>query len=167
MPVSELMKQDAAQIMRLDLADTTPDYWGTDDPITLVVQLPVGELKLRQVDHLGVFVHSSPNSIDGTTEAMSRVRSISAPILSGMLTLPQEIGTLVDYCENLRNQLGSSFRLDTERSVDLGKPETWMNHKKINACAYRAAGKYVTVGIEKHGDSNRYFSRVNLGEDIS
>lgn len=166
MPVAELLKQDYAQELGLDVSESEPDFWGTDDPIALLVELPAGSIIIRQVDYRGIFIQTSPNSINGEQEQVSRVRSISVPILSNSISATSGFEELREFCEALPDKLGDEFKYDALRSVDLRNEKYWTNLDEFNACRFHSKDKFVTIGLQRDSGSQYFRARLFAGEDL-
>ena len=168
MPVAEFVAQDAARRMGIDLAVDDSDFWGTDDPVTLNVRLPKGIFRIELENrHLGMFVSSSLYSMSGSRDEVSRIRSLYAPVLGGSVSIVEDLDDVVAMCQELADRLGPDFRLDAERSADLGDLSSWVEQESLNACVYRGPGRSASIGLRRQGGGDRYFSRFNLGEDIA
>ncbi len=166
MPVAEFLAQDSAKTVGIDLAADRSDFWGTDDPVTLVVHLPKGVLRLDEDQSLGIIIVSSPGSMSGEIERISRVRSINAPVLGGSMRAPEDIDALTALCGRLSDLLGPEFRFETERSVNLKDTASWTNRKEFEVCSYVSKDRSVAVVLRRYESELRFFSRIYFSEGV-
>lgn len=165
MPVAELLAQDAAKAVGIDLAADRSDFWGTDDPVTLVVHLPKGVLRLGEDQSLGIIIVSGPYSLmNGEIEGTSRLRSINAPVLGGSVRIPEDIDALTALCGRLSDLLGPDFRFETERSANFQDTASWANLREFEACSYISKDRSVAVVLRRDESARRFFSRIYFGE---
>ena len=163
MTVSEFLAQEGAAQREISLSVSEPDFWGTDDPILLKVDLPGGTLDLPQSGNLGVVVHSSPNSLLNSTNSVSRIRSFSAPIIGGRIDIALGYDAMVSFCKNLRTKLGNMYQSQTEHFDYLADYHSHNKSKIISVCSYRAEDGFVSVEARPDFAGN-YYPRVYFSE---
>lgn len=160
MPVKDLVSQGGARDLNIDLNPNSPDFWGTDDSIVMFVHLPSSNIRLYQEKSLGVYIHSSPNAIDGSEDIIFRIRYISAPVLGGIAKIPQGNSKISDLCREISEKMSDKYEYDESRSLDLSKITSWDNLEKANLSSYTAHGQHVAIGMRKGDSKYEYFYRI-------
>ena len=166
MHVSDLNDQPGAKALRVGLSDDDSDFWGTDDPLTLTLVLPEGEVVLDYGPQIGVYLTSSPISFLHEKPKAPSITGMSMPARFSTVQIPEQLPQLQDLCEELKFKLGSTYK---ELPIDTGELALAQAGEPVDGlilCELHSEDVEISLTFRKSDIEGKYFPEIHWHEQI-